>query len=593
MKKKKVYALKHPLLTESHEQEKKFTSAVGETYTATRRVEQEQNFYLENNKGIAVACQPHKGELAPHSEIIITVTVYNNVCGKYEDQLVSEVKGLPAFHIPLSIGIKGSPIIIPSNQVGVYFNEDPPALVMKPTVQNGGQVTKSFKIKNTGIQDVEIDWRIYDLADLVGKETNDLFSLSIGKNEGNAKDPYKVELEAIEPAEESKNSPFVISPKKTVVSSKEKATFEVTFDTARYLGTYNSVLLAHPKLAKEESKMQEGSPNLGIIYLTLRGETLPAHLTVDKKVRIDGKPHLQFDVWPNNAVNAPPLAKKVGLVNESPADIAVSLEANGPFEITSTVTNAPPHPLAKTTDVKRVQTLFNLLPGTFLDVMCKIMRPDPKNHDEWPLMLRVIKTGTLIMNYSNGSIEQIVLEANLLRPHLTIHVKGAKKNELAEDEFDFGTVYIDKEKSKDVVLFLKNESKVTAKWTLNYVKILPKSTLGHKTITRLERENIDKTDDQSVFAFSASDVYFLYNSKTSIQGTIQGPSSEITWVPQGESVPHCDKDEFNSHLLPQEIMVRFMVSRRVLTVQNSPRSLCFTSQSSGYWWIMAFPARSY
>ena len=48
IKKKKIYALKHPLLTEAHEQEKKFTSAIGETYTATRRVEQELNFYLEN-----------------------------------------------------------------------------------------------------------------------------------------------------------------------------------------------------------------------------------------------------------------------------------------------------------------------------------------------------------------------------------------------------------------------------------------------------------------------------------------------------------------------------------------------------------------
>ena len=139
IKKKKVYALKHNLLTEAHEQEKKFTSAIGETYTATRRVEKEQNFYLENNKGIAVVCQPHKGELAPHSEVIITVTTYNNVCGKYEDLLISEVKGLPEISIPITIGIKGSPITIPSNQVGVYFNEDPPALVMKPSVKNEGQ----------------------------------------------------------------------------------------------------------------------------------------------------------------------------------------------------------------------------------------------------------------------------------------------------------------------------------------------------------------------------------------------------------------------------------------------------------------------
>jgi len=507
-KKKKIYALKHPLLTEAHEQEKKFSSAVGETYTATRRVEQEQNFYLENNKGIAVVCQPHKGELAPHSEIIITVSVYNNVCGKYEDHLISEVKGLPAFNIPVSIGIKGSPIIIPTNQVGVYFNEDPPALVMKPTVKNGGKVTKSFKIKNTGIQDIEINWKIYDLQELVGKTSNDLFSVILAKNEGAAKDPYRLDLEAIEPEEESKNSPFIINPKKCVVSSKEKATFEVTYDTSRFEGVFNSVLLAHPSLAKEDNK--EGShSNLGVIYLTLRGETMKAHLTVDKKLRMDGKPYVQYDVWSSVLPSAPPLSKKISLLNDSLADITVSLETNGPFDLVSTTSNAPPHPLAKTQE-KKVQTLFCLLPGTFLDVVCKTHKPDVNDFDEWPMNLHTVKNGELIMNYSNNTSEQIVLESNLLRPKVTINIKGSKKNELAEEEFDFGTVYLDKERTKDIVMYLRNESKAGAKWTLNYVKILPKATLGHKTITRLERENIDKTDDQNVFAFSMSDVFF-YN----------------------------------------------------------------------------------
>ena len=445
IKKKKIYALKHPLLTEAHEQEKKFTSAIGETYTATRRVEQELNFYLENNKGIAVVCQPHKGELAPHSEIIITVTAYNNVCGKYEDQIVSEVKGLPQVYIPVSIGIKGSPITIPSNQVGVYFNEDPPALVMKPTVFNGGTVNKSFKIKNTGIQDIDIEWRIYDLQELVSKSASDLFSLFIAKNEGNAHDPYRIELEAIEPEQESSNSPFVVTPKKSTVSSKEKFTYEVTFDTSRYLGVYNSVLLAHPRLA-EEAKTGSG-PNLGIICLSLRGETLNAHLVADKKKRMDGNSYIQFDVWPSSVIAAAPsLTKKISLTNENLADLVLNVSTTGPFDIVTTNTNSPPHPLAKpfSGDVKKpsVVKMFSLLPGTFVDVTCKVLRPNPTNLEEWPMVLKTVKKGTLTMSYSNNSIEQIQLEANLLRSYITIHMKGATKNELAEEEFNFETVYI-------------------------------------------------------------------------------------------------------------------------------------------------------
>eukprot|EP00831_Metopus_contortus_P004532 TRINITY_DN1167_c0_g3_i1.p1 TRINITY_DN1167_c0_g3~~TRINITY_DN1167_c0_g3_i1.p1 ORF type:complete len:607 (-),score=66.65 TRINITY_DN1167_c0_g3_i1:492-2312(-) len=279
LRKKKVYALQHPLLTEAHEQDKKFSSAIGETYTATRRVEQEQNFYLENNKGISVVCQPHKGELAPHSEIIITVSIYNNVCGRYEDTLISEVKGLPAFSIPMRINIKGSPITIPSNQVGVYFNEDPPALVMKPSTINGGHICKSFKIKNTGIQDIEVDWKICDLMGMIDNKDSDLFQLQLAVNEGNSKDPYR--LEAIVHEEESKDSPFHINPRKIVISSKEIATFEVAFDTTHSLGIYNSVLVSHPHLVQSD-KGTEASPNLGVIYLSLRGETLNPHLTIDK-----------------------------------------------------------------------------------------------------------------------------------------------------------------------------------------------------------------------------------------------------------------------------------------------------------------------
>ena len=301
---------------------------------------------MENNKGIAVVCQPHKGELAPHSEIIITVTIYNNVCGKYEDQVISEVKGLPPVYVPLSVGIKGSPVTIPSNQVGVYFNEDPPALVMKPTVFNGGNVSKSFKIKNTGIQDIDIEWRIFDLQELVNKPSSDLFSVLLSKNEGNAHDPYRVELEAIEPEQESANSPFSITPKKSSVSSKAKFTYEVSFDTSRYLGTYNSVLLAHPRLAGEGGKLAS-SPNLGIICLSLRGETLKAHLTVDKKSRVDGNSYMRFDVWPTNTEGVPSLTKKLSLTNETSADVVLSVNTSGPFEITGTTTNAPPHPLAK------------------------------------------------------------------------------------------------------------------------------------------------------------------------------------------------------------------------------------------------------
>jgi hypothetical protein len=95
--------LARPILSDEHEQTNKFSSATGGTFTATKRLEQEQAFFLGNNKGIAIVFNPQIGELPPHSEVVINVTIYNNVCGKFDDKFVSEIKGLPPVEFPINI----------------------------------------------------------------------------------------------------------------------------------------------------------------------------------------------------------------------------------------------------------------------------------------------------------------------------------------------------------------------------------------------------------------------------------------------------------------------------------------------------------
>ena len=79
---------------------------------------------------------PHKGELLPNAEVPITVTIYNNVCGKFDDTLISKVKGLPDIAFPVRINISGSPVVIPPNQVGLNYNTIPPTLPMPTIVAN-------------------------------------------------------------------------------------------------------------------------------------------------------------------------------------------------------------------------------------------------------------------------------------------------------------------------------------------------------------------------------------------------------------------------------------------------------------------------
>ena len=78
-----------------------------------------------------------------------------------------------------------------------------------PTVvANTQPQSRVFKIKNTGIRALDVDWRIFDLEDLDNSE-EDAFRLKIVKNGSfdKKKFPFKFNFTAIEP-EESKNSAF-------------------------------------------------------------------------------------------------------------------------------------------------------------------------------------------------------------------------------------------------------------------------------------------------------------------------------------------------------------------------------------------------
>ena len=81
-------------------------------------------------------------------------------------------------------------------------------------------ISKTFKIKNTGIRSLQVDWRVFDQSDL-DKVDNDLFNINIVKNQSFDKKrmPYKFQFTAQEP-DESTNSPFEVQPKQVLVNAR-------------------------------------------------------------------------------------------------------------------------------------------------------------------------------------------------------------------------------------------------------------------------------------------------------------------------------------------------------------------------------------
>lgn len=148
-----------------------------------------------------------------------------------------------------------------------------------PTVvDNSPQLTKSFKIKNTGIADVIIDWKMFDERDQVNKKADeDLFKITIDKNTGfdSEENPFRLKFDLIEP-EPSLGSAFQIEPQHVIIPARETQFFEVKFDSDQGVGTFKSVLLAHPQLVDklDQSDMDKSSEH----YLNEKSPKKPIDL---------------------------------------------------------------------------------------------------------------------------------------------------------------------------------------------------------------------------------------------------------------------------------------------------------------------------
>lgn len=156
------------LLTDKLEKIDNFISTAGKALNQARKLAKDQKFFLQNNKGVAVLCEPNQGELLAYQEIEVVATVFNDICGIYEDSLTIDIKGLTSFKFPVLINVKGSPIICTPNQVGVSFKGEYPEVNVGNVLRNQGPTMKKFKVSNTGPKDMEIGFFFKKKHKIVG-----------------------------------------------------------------------------------------------------------------------------------------------------------------------------------------------------------------------------------------------------------------------------------------------------------------------------------------------------------------------------------------------------------------------------------------
>jgi hypothetical protein len=297
----------------------------------------------------------------------------------------------------------------------------------------------------------------------------------------------------VEPAEESKNSAFTIIPKSAKVDAQGLTAFEIEFDPSQQFGQYVSIIQSHPYIEEEKAI------NLGVVCAIAEAETVQPFMTPEKKERQEKEFHLKFEALAG--IKSENEIKALTLTNYTAAILSYSVVTEGNYAITSSKTLTP-HPLAS----KENPTMFITHPRNNVEFTLKFNKPNSDDLNTWPMVKEVLCPGKLLLNYSNGCTQAVLIDGYLYRPVIEMLTEDYKQISYPEREIDVGTVNIDGDKTRTVKIYLVNRSKVPAKWSINYIKHNTKALATLHTLTKVEKEYLSCIDDSTVFALNMSGV---------------------------------------------------------------------------------------
>ncbi|KAL4510071.1 hypothetical protein ABPG72_010264 [Tetrahymena utriculariae] len=576
------------LLTDDIEKKNNFTSNSGQALNQTKRLEKDQRIYLANNKGIAILCEPNKGKLKPHSEVVIKITCFNDICGSFKDDLSINVKGLPIQKFPLVVEVKGSPVIVLPSQLGMSYKGDWPCFNFGTFMKNISVMKREFKIQNSGPKDLTMDWKLFNLDEQ--KDVSDFFKIKVEDPHLGTDNVCQLKFEPIEP-KEAEQSPFKIIQKSVLIDGRQDKSIQIEYESQQE-ANYNYVMVGKPRLVNptesqtfiEQNEMNlEDHPllNMGTIAIYLKAQSLYPQLYFDKLKNVEGSHKLKFQKWALQENKKQ--TKEICLVNLLQCNLIFSISIVGPFKLVQSATNSPAKfDQQKSTklvikDKNEIETKFNLVQNSNIKLKINFQGADINDTEEWPLTYKVYKYGVLQFNYINGDSQIIELEGQLLRPQLQLNTSGTEDVQ-GVDIQDFGIVHINN--FKTIVIFLSNVSKVPAIWKLNHLKTTVRrggSAIPQNTMTKLELEDSLRTDDPSVFEFQMT------------EGTLNGPSISVKSFPDTLALPTKKINAIlhQQQLYPQKIYINFRPKTNILykskfriTVQEGP-CLDFTLKGVG------------
>ena len=182
---------------------------MGKTFIQNRALDKAQKVHLSNNKGISIMCEPASGFLHKKQSQTIVVTMFNDTSGKFKDELLISIKDHEVKKIPINMQIKGTPVSLSRNQLGINFNTETPSLNTGMFLANNGKFTRNIKIVNNGPKNVMLKWVFYPYTKDAGDQ--DLFDINFVGAEPGSGEIVNPVWKAIKP-KPCENCGFSISP---------------------------------------------------------------------------------------------------------------------------------------------------------------------------------------------------------------------------------------------------------------------------------------------------------------------------------------------------------------------------------------------
>jgi hypothetical protein len=91
----------------------------------------------------------------------ILITMFNDTSGRFRDNLVINVKNHEIKKIPMDIHIRGTPVSLSRNQLGIDFGQEVPFMHLGTLLHSNGLTKKTLKVINNGPKEVELRWMVY------------------------------------------------------------------------------------------------------------------------------------------------------------------------------------------------------------------------------------------------------------------------------------------------------------------------------------------------------------------------------------------------------------------------------------------------